>query len=251
MQKEVIMKRFIDCLKGMDRTKDTYTNFSNFIELTYCAYAKPTATLERGEDLEKRYMAIVGQYDKLIIRTDMMELAKLTVEGVMAGGNFLGDAFQQLELQNKDAGQFFTPFALSRLSAELVFTGYEHIIEEKGFVTLSEPTCGGGSMILACADILQEKGFKLHHNLWVEAIDLADLPFKMCFIQLCMRGIPAQVFRGNTITLETFEAASTWAVNAFLLKNGNPFPARSTAERSEPEIIPAAVKKTAGQLTLF
>jgi type I restriction-modification system DNA methylase subunit len=221
-----LIKEFTKEIKWIDTSKDTYTNFRNFVELFYTSHAKPMAlNIEQADALEDRYMSIVNSYkNKDTIRNGMVNLLSIAIQGINAGGDFLGSVFEELELQNKDIGQFFTPYPISRLCAEINFTGYDKIIEDKGFITLSEPACGGGSMILACADILVRDGYNPAECLWVEAVDLAEMPYQMCFVQLCVRNIAARVYRANTITLEVFEQALTWGAGAFFNKHGNPFP---------------------------
>lgn len=57
-------------------------------------------------------------------------------------------------------------------------------------------------MILAYAREVQERGYKIYKNLFVEACDIDTLCTYMTYIQLAMYDIPAVVKNGNTLTLE-------------------------------------------------
>ena len=65
------------------------------------------------------------------------------------------------------------------------------IIEANGFVTVSEPACGAGGVVLATADARQKEGFDPSMHMLVEAVDLSPLCYHMTYVQLTMRGIPA------------------------------------------------------------
>lgn len=69
----------------------------------------------------------------------------------------LGDIFGALEVGNSAAGQFFTPFYISELMAQII--GFEDALEKKGFVSVNEPTCGAGGMIIALAKTMYEQKF--------------------------------------------------------------------------------------------
>ena len=57
-------------------------------------------------------------------------------------------------------GQFFTPYDVSRMMAEMTFDTVDEIIAEQGFVTVQEPACGAGGMIIAAADVIDAQGLR-------------------------------------------------------------------------------------------
>jgi hypothetical protein len=99
--------------------------------------------------------------------------------------------------------------------AEMTLADAGKIVAERGFVTLQEPASGAGGMVLAAADVLEKKGCDPRTTLYVEATDVASLCFKMTYLQLAARGVPATVFHGNTLSRETVEYARTPAFPPF------------------------------------
>jgi len=95
----------------------------------------------------------------------------------------------------------------------------DEVIAEKGFVTVQEPACGAGGMILAAADVLAAKGHDIGQHLFVDATDISPMCFRMSYLQASLRGIPATIHRGNLLSLEMFEAAHTPAFFPFYLAN--------------------------------
>lgn len=218
---------FIRLLESGGHSRSTREKFSDFLELCYCAVAKPCApTEERADELEARYMKIVGRYhaDELdMIREVYPEMMGIMVSAVSFGGvDFLGRIAAELSALNAEQGQFFTPYEVSKAMAEISFDGFQDIIRQDGYITLSEPAAGAGGMVLAYADIVALSGFDLGTTMLVQAVDVSTTAYQMCYLQLAFRGVPAHVIRGNTLSLETFESAWTpAAVFRFLPQHGH------------------------------
>jgi len=235
---------FIKRLTALDREKSSYDKFRDFCEMAFCAYAKLTApTPERAQELEDRYMQIVGTYrDKDTVRA-YPELLALAGSAIPQGCDFLGNVATEMEVLNAQIGQFFTPYDVARMMAMISLEGAADLIAANGFLTLQEPASGAGGMVLAAAQALQDSGFDPGLHMLVNAIDLSPLCFHMTFLQLTLRGIPALVEHGNTLSGERFARAWTPATTAFHLHHGRLFPeatASTTQERitdEEPEPV--------------
>ena len=231
------MDAFIRRLRTVDPHRSPFEKFRDICELAFCAHAKPTApTPERAQALEDRYMHIVGTYrDKDTIRA-YRELLALAFIAVSAGGcDFLGHVASDLEILDARNGQFFTPYEVSRAMAMMTLVDVKPKIEEHGFITICEPACGAGGMVLACADTLADQGFDPSRSMLVQATDVASLCYHMTFMQLTMRGIAANVQHGNSLSLETFDQAWTLPTVAFYAHHGKLFPpGHSKAAESAP-----------------
>jgi hypothetical protein len=156
----------------------------------------------------------------------MPRLLGITTHAVLEGGcDFLGQVVVELELPNQHMGQFFTPYDVSRMMAEMTFDTVDEIIAEQGFVTVLEPACGAGGMIIAAADVLAARGFDIGHQLYVDATDISPMCFRMSYLQASLRGIPATIRRGNTLSRETFEHAVTPAFLSFYATHREAFDA--------------------------
>ncbi|NIF24052.1 SAM-dependent DNA methyltransferase [Pantoea sp. Acro-835] len=119
--------------------------------------------------------------------------------------DFLGGVFMELELGSDAMAQYFTPFHVSQLLA-----GLSYAREPAGnIVMLHEPSCGAGGMILAYAEQLETRGLNYQEMLFAHCIDIDALAADMCFVQLSLRGIAAEVVTGNTLTLEAWQVRHT------------------------------------------
>lgn len=212
------IKLFIKMLESGSRSFGVYERFRHFCEMAYCACAKTTATSqEKADALEERYMKIVETYPNKADVNIYGEMMGLACMRVMEGGiDFLGTVASQLELLDARQGQFFTPYPVCRMMAKMLLQGQvAQDIERDGYFTLNEPAAGAGAIVLAAADELQEMGYNPVVNMLVTAMDISQIAYYMCYLQLTWRGVAAQVFRGNTLSMEVFESAWTPAIYLF------------------------------------
>src|ERR1700722_13249189 len=111
--------------------------------MAVCAIRKTTLLPGPAADaIEDQYMAVVKRNKVEDVRA-MPELLAITTLAVQEGGcDFLGEVVVALELQSDHMGQFFTPYDLSRMMAEMTLGDAGALIVEKGFITLAEPASG-------------------------------------------------------------------------------------------------------------
>ena len=112
----------------------------------------------------------------------------------------------QLELANKQRGQCFTPPSIGNLMANCLF---HQAIEQQGYYTLNEPTCGSGALIIAFCKTMREKGYNPQTQLHVIAQDIDLKSVQMCFVQLSLLGIPAEIQHANPLTGEVMDCYFT------------------------------------------
>lgn len=196
-------KQFIKAFGDLARHRERHDVFADFLEMAVCAFRKKTVpTGDAANAIEAQYMAVVARNRPENIRA-MPELLGITALAVQDGGcDFLGQVAGDLELITGHMGQFFTPYDVSRTIAELTLDTVDEIIAEQGFVTVQEPACGAGGMIIAAADVIAGKGFDIARQLYVDATDISPMCFRMSYLQASLRGIPATIRRGNTLSLE-------------------------------------------------
>ena len=242
-------REFIQIFNSIGRHHNRHERFADFLELATCAIRKTTvAPGPEADAFEARYMKAVARYPTDDIRT-MPKLLALTQLAVAPGGcDFLGNIASELELLDAKLGQLITPYPVSRLIAEMTLQDPAPLIAERGFITLQEPASGAGGMIIAAADVLQTKGLDPRSTLYVEALDIASLCFKMTYLQLSLRGIPATVRHANTLSLEIFESARTPAFLPFLLQHRNAFLRWQEEARIAPTAPPSMPAAAQGDL---
>ncbi|MHB1051410.1 MAG: N-6 DNA methylase, partial [Bacteroidota bacterium] len=106
-------------------------------------------------------------------------------------------------------GQFFTPYNVSLMMAKMTFTGVKDRIQEQGYITVNEPACGSGGMLVAVRQVLIEEGCNPSRDMLIVAQDISDIAFMMCYIQLSLYGLAGKVVHGNTLSMEIFRELYT------------------------------------------
>ena len=132
--------------------------------------------------------------------------------------DYLGELFMKSDTSNSKAGQFFTPYGVSKVCAEMTIDKnmINEYIEQDKIITLNEPTCGAGGMILAVADILYyQYHFNIARNLFVLCSDIDERCVVMTYLQLSLAGIPAIVLHQNALSLETW---GSWETPAYIMQ---------------------------------
>ena len=196
---------FVKTFDDIARHKHRYEVFTHFVTMSAISIHN---SVNMNDGLEKEYLQIVGKYSK----DEVLGFAKLLAIVVELlneqPDDILGSLFMDLELGNSNTGQFFTPFHLSLMMAEMIY-GNDLENLEKPFITLSEPACGAGGMVLAFARVMMRAGHIPAFKLWTQCVDIDRTVALMCYIQLSLWHIPAQVIVGNTLSLEFRESFFT------------------------------------------
>lgn len=176
------------------------------------------------EQREQRYLQIIKKYDKAMqqliaeIFAKIFVLLSQQINSCIGFNDYLGELYMKSQTSNSKAGQFFTPYCVSRLCAETTIDEkkIEECIEQDKILTLNEPACGAGGMIIAAADVLYYKyHFNIARNFFVVCSDIDTRCVHMTYLQLGLAGIPAVILRQNTITLETWER---WETPAYIMQ---------------------------------
>ena len=157
---------------------------------------------------EERYMNIVKGYDRKERDALTNGLGILTMAMETEIQDVLGKTFHDLELHNKWAGQFFTPFPVCQMMARMTISdsGYlQSRIAERGFVTTQEPAVGSGAMVIALAEAMHDAGINYQQHLHVTAIDVDPKCVHMAYVQFSLLHIPAVIIHGNTLSLTEYE----------------------------------------------
>ena len=116
-------------------------------------------------------------------------------------------------------------------------------------ITIAEPTCGAGGLIVAAIDVLKDAGINYAWNAFVDCGDIDARCVHMTYLTLSLLGVPAVVRRGDALLLEYSE---TWYTPAYIFAwphfksrlRGGKYPATPTVQevQQEPQAVPVPVK---------
>lgn len=198
----------------------TWQIFEDFVVMSACTISNIVDPLHQ-EEREKLYMGIVEKYthEEVQLFPEMFALLIEALEDELAksGPNdVLGKLYHGLELHNKWKGQFFTPQSVADLMAEMSLSDRDPDIEHRGYITVCEPTCGSGVMVLSLAKSLLKNHYNPSQHMVVTAVDIDLKCACMAYLQLSLYGIPAVVEHGDSLCVKVF---SRWYTPVYM-KNG-------------------------------
>lgn len=246
------ISEFNKIMQSLDYSKSRVQIFSDFLSLSTYSIAN---VFYRSPELEDRYQMVAKSYKPEQLNL-FSKLLVIVVEALEEEPNdFLGTCFMSNDMGSEYKGQFFTPYHVSVMMAQTTLGNVKELVKEKGYITISEPCSGAGGMIIACRAVFIQQGLNPSTQMFVEAVDIDDLCFKMSYIQLSLLGIAARVIRGNTLSMEYFETLYTpvYFLNGWHNK-------LNCAETSEPApeiesentlMVGSSTAEILGQLSLF
>lgn len=191
-------REIINRINSLSGSRSPYEVFSDWVKIMALSIQNVSFPFRQDEVWrmrEKQYLQTMEPYGKQgKIFSEMFALLTMLLEEEVTDA--LGEIYMEAGMGSKNTGQFFTPFHVSCACAQLALDGWDG--KEK--ISLNEPSCGGGGMIIAAAKILKDKGINYQHYLKVTAQDLDWKAVYMCYVQLSLLGIDAEVVQGNTLS---------------------------------------------------
>ena len=197
-------KEIVKTIQEMAGRYSAYEIFTDWIRCLALAIEQATS-LRRDEEWrnrEQEYTDTIKKYSDEE-RTKIAKMTAYLIDTLEDGpDDVLGDVYMKADMGSKAAGQFFTPFHVSVLTAKI---GLMEQIEaykagEMEKIEINEPACGGGAMILAAAKVLQESGVNYQNAMEVVAQDIDWKGVYMCYVQLSLLGISAICVQGDTLS---------------------------------------------------
>ena len=217
-------KKEISKILGSIHDRDHYSVVRDFFELSAISIRNVVDYGKEHKSLEKRYMDVAKSYSKPQLEEFSRALGLLAgeigkaVQGIAPFSDWAGEIYMDSGTSNGKAGQFFTPYHVSHLMAECSLERDEVLgrigKDPDDVITIYEPTCGAGGLIVASIDVLKGYGVNYAWNVFVDCGDIDSRCVHMTYTTLSLLGVPAVVRLGDALTMEYREA---WFTPAYLM----------------------------------
>lgn len=190
-----------DVIHKLSGTYSEYEIFSDWVKSYAISISNATDIFRENdwENREQQYIEIAKKHG----RETMLEFSKMNVmlaeEMEKNMRDVLGEVYMKIGLGSKSIGQFFTPFHISYLTANVSLKSKWSYLEENNVIKFYEPSCGSGGMVIAIAKIMKENGVNYQRKMKVVAQDLDWKAVYMTYVQLSILGIDAVVQQGDTL----------------------------------------------------
>lgn len=195
------IKKSIEQLGIKHGTRKVFEDF-----IICCSYAIANATIY-NQEREDEYLNIIKKYseDELEIIPKMFaalveEFNKEKFEDI------LGNIYEDFDFSSKSKGQFFTPLHICKLMSQITFNKdtAKETIDKQGYISINDPCCGSGRLLLANLDTLKDNNIDLD-KVYFEAGDISKLCCCMTYLNLSLLGMNAIVKQQDTLTGEVYD----------------------------------------------
>ena len=187
-------KIIIDLLDDLQGRYSKWEIWQDFNVMSAISIANTIGGPHR-EQREKMYLERANKYKKTELNA-FAEMLKEVVEEMEQhpDQDVLGELFMMLVLGNEWKGQFFTPYTVCRAMAKMnIGDGLKSELETKGWISVSDPACGAGALLIAFANECLSQHINYQTTVLFVAQDIDFLAGCMCYIQLSLLGCPGYV----------------------------------------------------------
>ena len=190
-------KEFAKIFEKLSFKHGAWTVWQDFVTLSACSLSN---VLDKRQSVWQKRENEYHQTAKKYSETEFQQFASLLA--VTVNQDFLGHLYMHLNFGNGWTGQFFTPWHIAEMMARMsIGDGMKKEIEEKGFISVNDPTCGSGCMLLAFAQAYKNMlNESYHQSVLFVGQDIDPVVAKMCYIQLSLMGCAGYVIVGNSLT---------------------------------------------------
>lgn len=203
--------------KNMEMLGRKYDIRKVFEDFVICAAYAISNKVNYDQKKEDQYLSIVSNYQKEEINEFGQMLAHLILEYMKEEPlDILGELYEEFNMSNKQKGQFFTPETVCDLISSTIIQKDEakKTIEEKGYLSISDPACGSGRMLLSVLKRLDKEKVDIN-KIYFEGDDVSLFCSCMTYINLSLMGASAIIKNKDTLLNETYHVFYTpgFAIN--------------------------------------
>lgn len=193
-------REFLDIFKTLCYSRMPWQVWTDLMTAIACSISN---AIDRSpghyESREKEYESCINQIGSFELTCRIFEIIVMALENEPEQ-DFLGKMYMNLNLGNHWKGQFFTPYSICSLMAESTLGNVDDQIEEQGFISICDPTCGAGATLIASANRLKRSKYNFQNHVLFIGQDIDRIVGLMCYIQLSLLGCPGYICIGNTFT---------------------------------------------------
>lgn len=194
-------EKLIELFNSLYGSRSLWEAFNDCINMFSLSFQNLCEKGAKFKQNEKEYKQIISKYSPKEQEIIFRIFAELSSQyEAKPFQDLLGELYMRLDMGSKALGQFFTPYNLSQLNAQMI--GIDCIkqeIQNKGYIIANEPASGAGANIIALLEYLYQNGVNYQTDVVVVCQDISALTSKMCHVALSFLGCQAVIKIGDTL----------------------------------------------------
>lgn len=125
--------------------------WNDFITMSAISLSNPfELNPERKAKREKEYAECIKRLGGIERPAELLKTVVMAFE-LNPNQDFLGNLFMKIGLNNHWRGQFFTPYHVCEMMAQITLSRADKEIASKGYVSVFDCACGAGAILIAAA----------------------------------------------------------------------------------------------------
>jgi methylase of polypeptide subunit release factors len=178
------------------------------IRRVFDAFTRFAACMLAMQTREAEYLEEVKHWEKPELNLFAEAFAALVNEmETQPFTDIIGGYYMEFALSTKGQqwnGEFHTPKPICHMMARMVLGDPESLPTDRP-ITVCEPACGAGAMILSLAEVCPPE---VRRRLRVTAVDINRTACDMAFINTTLWGVPTRVIHGDSLAMKYWSAWS-------------------------------------------
>lgn len=193
-------KEFLDIFKTLCYSRSSWQAWADVITAIACSLSNAIdRSPEHYEPREKEFEQCIKRLGSVDAPAKLLGVIMMALEN-NPEQDFLGAMYMKLELGNHWKGQFFTPYSVSRMMADVTIGNSQVEIEKKGWISICDPCVGGGAMLIAAANTMMRQKVNYQNHVLFVGQDIDRVVAMMAYIQISLLGCPGYIVVGNSLT---------------------------------------------------
>lgn len=193
-------KEFLDVFNRLCYSRSPWQVWADLINAIACSLSNVTdRTPVHFEAREKEYAQCIKRLGSVEAPAEILHIIVMALENE-SEQDFLGKMYMNLNLGNHWKGQFFTPYCICKMMSQINVENVDRQIEEQGYISICDPTCGAGATLIAAANTMKVSDYNFQNHVLFVGQDVDRVVAQMCYIQLSLLGCAGYICVGNTLT---------------------------------------------------
>lgn len=194
-------KDFLKLFNQLTYSRSAWQVWEDLMTVIACSISNAVdRTPDKFKRREERYERAIKRLGGVEIPAQMFWIITMALEE-NPNQDFLGKLYMNLNLGSHWHGQFFTPYNVCRMMAEMNFgDGIQAEVERKGYISVCDPCIGAGAILIAAANAMRRAKVNYQTNAVFVGQDIDQIVAMMAYIQISLIGCPGYIIIGNSLT---------------------------------------------------
>lgn len=194
-------KEFLKLFDKLTYSRSAWQVWEDLMTVMACSISNAVdRTPDKFKRREEQYERAIKRLGGVEIPAQMLGIITMALEQ-NPDQDFLGKLYMNLNLGNHWKGQFFTPYNVCQMMAEINFgDGTQAEVERKGYISVCDPCVGAGAMLIAAANAMRRAKVNYQTSAVFVGQDIDQVVAMMAYIQISLIGCPGYIIIGNSLT---------------------------------------------------